>query len=149
MGAASSALLRFRSRLGLAETQFGAVEQASDIPGVTFEVDKAQGLSGYCDYLITRSPEYFYVQAPVLAVVEAKREDVLGGLGQCAAEMVAIRLFNERDGTPQAAVFGCVTSGNIWRFLKLDGPTLFIDQPEYYLQDVGKILGILVDIAGG
>jgi hypothetical protein len=40
-----------------------------------------------------------------------------------------------------------VTSGNVWRFLKLEGNTLAIDQPEYYLRDAGKILGILVGIA--
>ena len=46
-------------------------------------------------------------------------------------------------------MFGCVTSGSIWRFLKLEGSTLFIDQPEYYLRDAPKILGILVSIARG
>ena len=50
----------------------------------------------------------------------------------CRAEMVAIRLFNDREGTPLPAVFGCVTSGSIWRFLKLEKSTLFIDLPEYY-----------------
>ena len=63
--------------------------------------------------------------------------------------MVAIRLFNEREGTQVPAVFGCVTSGSTWRFLKLEGSTLFIDQPEYYLRDAPKILGILVSIARG
>jgi hypothetical protein len=80
-----------------------------------------------------------------VAVVEAKKEDPVAGLGQCAAEMVAIRLFNEREGTPVAAVFGCVTSGSNWRFLKLEGARLSIDRPEYYLRDAAKILGILVN----
>ncbi len=119
------------------------------LPGVTFEVDRSQGLTGFCDFLITQSEEFFYVQGPLLAVVEAKREDLVAGLGQCVAEMVAIRLFNEREGTPLPAVFGCVTSGSIWRFLKLQGQALSIDQPEYYLRDVAKILGILVSIARG
>jgi hypothetical protein len=76
--------------------------------------------------------------------VEAKKEDLVAGLGQCAAEMVAIRLFNEREGTPVPAVFGCVTSGSNWRFLKLESARLSIDRPEYYLRDAAKILGILV-----
>jgi hypothetical protein len=33
--------------------------------------------------------------------------------------------------------------------LKLQGATLFIDRQEYYLRDLAKILGILVDIARG
>src|SRR5437763_10131396 len=116
------------------------------LPGVTLEVDKARGLTGFCDFLIARSPELYYLQGPILAVVEAKKEDLVAGLGQCAAEMVAIRLFNEREGTPLPAVFGCVTSGNLWRFLKLERTTLYIDHPEYYLRDAARILGILVSI---
>ncbi|MCI0462568.1 MAG: hypothetical protein L0Z62_36930 [Gemmataceae bacterium] len=133
----------------LAEGKRRAGTTATVLPGVTFDVDKAQGLTGFCDFLITRSPEIYYVQGPILAVVEAKKEDIVTGLGQCAAAMVAIKLFNERENTPVPAVFGCVTSGSIWRFLKLEGTTLFIDLPEYYLRDVPKILGILVQIVRG
>jgi hypothetical protein len=117
-------------------------------PGVPLSVDEARGLTGVCDYLIARSAEIYYVEAPILAVVEAKREDLSAGLGQCAAEMVGIQLFNEREGTPMAAAYGCVTSGNLWRFLKLEGKALFIDVPEYGLGQLAKILAILVDIAG-
>lgn len=118
-------------------------------PGVTLEVDKEKGLVGICDYLMVRSPEIYFVEAPILAVAAAKSEDLVAVLGQCAAEMVAIQLFNERDGTPLPAVFGCVTSGSNWRFLKLEGSRLFIDRVEYYLHDLAKILGILVAIARG
>jgi hypothetical protein len=133
----------------LGEAKRRAGPAVTVLPGVALDVDRQQGLTGFCDYLITRSPEFYYVQGPILAVVEAKREDLIAGLGQCAAEMVAIRLFNEREGTPQRAVFGCVTSGSIWRFLELEGPTLSIDRPEYYLRDLPKILGILVSVARG
>ncbi|MCE9565524.1 MAG: hypothetical protein K8U57_26175 [Planctomycetes bacterium] len=85
----------------------------------------------------------------MFAAVEAKKEDISGGLGQCAAEMVAIRMFNENEKSPLPAVFGCVTSGNLWRFLKLEGNTLFIDKTEYYLSALPKLLGILVSIANG
>jgi hypothetical protein len=37
-----------------------------------------------------------------------------------------------------------VTSGTVWRFLKLEGNIVSIDAIEYYLTDVGKILGILL-----
>jgi hypothetical protein len=133
----------------LAEAKLRIGNSVNVLPGVTFDVDKEQGLSGFCDFLIARSPEIYYVEGPVLAVVEAKREDLVAGLGQCVAEMVAIRLFNEREGTALPAVFGCVTSGNVWRFLKLEESTLSIDQPEYYLHNASKILGILVNIARG
>jgi hypothetical protein len=133
----------------LAETKLKVGPSINVLPGVTFDVDKGQGLAGFCDFLIARSPEIFYVDAPIIAVVEAKKEDLISGLGQCVAEMVAIRLFNEREGTPLAVVFGCVSSGSNWRFLKLEGSNLLIDRPEYYLRDVAKVLGILVSIARG
>jgi hypothetical protein len=55
--------------------------------------------------------------------------------------------INEKEGTPIPVVHGCVTSGSNWRFLRLKEKNLVIDLPEYYIQDVAKILGILVTIA--
>jgi hypothetical protein len=133
----------------LAEAKRRAGTPVNVLPGVAFDVDRARGLSGFCDYLITRSSKIFYIQAPIVAVVEAKKEDLIAGLGQCVAEMVAIRLFNEREQSPTPIVHGCVTSGNLWRFLKLEGSTLTIDRPEYCLPELPKILGILVHMIRG
>jgi hypothetical protein len=132
----------------LAEAKRRATGPVNVLPGVTFEADKARGLSGFCDFLIARTAEYYYLKGPLVAVVEAKREDLIGGLGQCAAAMVGMRIFNEKDGTPVPAVYGCVTSGSVWRFLRLAGDTLAIDRREYYLREIGTILGILVQIMG-
>jgi hypothetical protein len=132
----------------LAEARRRAVGPANLLPGVTLEVDRARGLTGVCDYVITRTAEYYYLRGPLLAVIEAKREDLIAGLGQCAAAMVGIREFNARDGTDVPAVYGCVTSGNIWRFLRLTGTCLSIDRQEYYLHDVAKVIGIVVHIIG-
>ena len=117
-------------------------------PGVALTVYEARGLSGVCDYLVSRSAEMYFVEAPVVTVVEAKKEDLGRDSANACAEMVAIQLFNEREGTPLPAAFGCVTSGNLWRFLKLEGTALSIDRSEYGLRDVAKILGILVSIVG-
>src|SRR5262249_14388185 len=86
-------------------------------PGVALTADAARGRSGVGDCLIARSPEIYYVEAAIIAVVEAKREDLSAGLGQCVAEMVAIQLFNEREGMSEPVSYGCVTSGNLWKFL--------------------------------
>jgi hypothetical protein len=118
------------------------------LPGVTLDVDRSRGLSGFCDFVIAGSAEYYFLKGPLVAVVEAKREDLIGGLGQCAASMVAIREFNVSDGTPVDVVYGAVTSGSIWRFLKLSGSVLGIDPHEYYLHESGKIVAILVHMAG-
>jgi hypothetical protein len=133
----------------LAEAVRRAGIPANVLPGVEFDVDREQGLVGFCSYLIARSPAYFYVQSPIVAVVEAKKDDLIAGFGQCVAEMVAIRLFNEREQTATPFVHGCVTSGRSWRFLRLEGTTLSIDPPEYHLKDLSKILGILVSVIRG
>ncbi len=112
-------------------------------------VDEPNGLTGYCDYLIARSSKLFYLESPIVAVVEAKREDLIAGLGQCVAEMVAIQMFNEKDGRSLPVVYGSVTSGSNWRFLRLEGKSLSIDLPEYTLRDLAKILGILVSFVDG
>jgi hypothetical protein len=115
--------------------------------GITFDVDKERGLSGVCDWLLARSPERFFLSHPVVAVVEAKREDIPSGLGQCVAAMVGARVFNERAGLSAAPLYGAVTTGSNWRFVKLEGDLVLIDRLEYYLHQVGKILGILVTVA--
>ena len=117
--------------------------------GVDFTVDDKQGLSGVCDFLFTRSREHSVIVAPVLAVVEAKKEDLKPGLGQCIAELVAARLFNERKGTTVPALHGVVTTGTNWQFIKLVGQTVYLDREERYLNGARQILGILFQIVKG
>lgn len=133
----------------LAEAKRRAARPATIASGITFDVDRARSLTGVCDYLISRSPDRFFLRAPVFAAVEAKKEDIPGGVGQCVAELVAVRLFNDREGQPLPAVFGCVTSGNLWYFCKLQDQTVYLDVREYYLSDLPQILGILVAIING
>jgi hypothetical protein len=115
--------------------------------GITLDVDRDRGLTGSCDYILSRSPERFFLQQPVVAVLEAKREDIPAGLGQCVAMLVAAQAYNEREGRGGLPVHGAVTTGNVWRFLKLQGSAASIDRPEYYLHQLGKILGILQAMA--
>jgi hypothetical protein len=111
--------------------------------GKDFTVDPEQGLNGVCDYLISLSSEQLLILSPVIAVVEAKKEDLISGLGQCIAEMIAAQIFNQQEGNRINNIYGAVTSGTNWRFLKLENRTVYVDMVEYYIQDVGKILGIL------
>ena len=117
--------------------------EISFFSGIDFTIDPEKGLNGNCDFLISRSPELLILTAPVIIIVEAKKENINGGLGQCVAEMLGARIFNEREGNDIPAIFGAVTSGTNWRFLKLKDQVIEIDLTEYYLRDVNKILGIL------
>lgn len=114
--------------------------------GKELNVDPARGLTGVCDYLLSLSPEMYVVTAPLFVVTEAKNEDVSGGIPQCLAEMVAAQEFNQKRGTPLPVVHGVVTTGNIWRFLRLRGADAWIDRREYYLRDLGRIIGVLCHI---
>lgn len=111
--------------------------------GVELPADAAAGLTGTCDFLLSLTPEQIYVKAPVVTLVEAKRDDLGLGVGQCAAEMVGARIFNQRAGNVIETVYGAVTTGTMWRFLSLSGEQLVIDLDEYGIREVGRILGIL------
>lgn len=111
--------------------------------GIDFTVNPEIGLNGICDFLITRSPELLIVRAPVIAIVEAKKENISSGLGQCVAEMLAAQIFNQQEGKDIKVILGTVTTGTVWKFLKLEGTAVEIDTTEYLLSNVNKILGIL------
>jgi hypothetical protein len=112
--------------------------------GVEFNVDMARGLRGVCDYLLSLSPEQLTVEAPVVVVVEAKNENMKQGINQCIAEMVAAQLFNQERHNVIETVYGVVTTGNVWKFLRLVGTVVYIDRMEYYIKEVERIVGILV-----
>jgi hypothetical protein len=112
--------------------------------GVDFNVDNQQGLNGFCDFLISLSKEQLFVRAPIITLVESKNENLKLGLAQCIAEMLAAQLFNEHKQNAIKIIYGAVTIGTIWQFLKLEDKTISIDLTEYYIKDVKKILGILI-----
>jgi hypothetical protein len=118
-------------------------DRISLFSGVDFTVDSDLGLNGSCDFLISRSVEFLIVSAPAILIVEAKKENINAGLGECVAEMYAAQLFNEREGNQVSRIYGVVTTGEIWKFLMLEGQSVQIDLLEYFLNQVDKILGIL------
>lgn len=95
--------------------------------------------------MISRSPEQLFIDAPAVVVVEAKKEDLNGGLGQCVAQMIAAQRFNEQNNQSVPTIFGTVTTGDRWKFLKLESNTVTIGLLEYNLPPVEQVLGILVN----
>ena len=118
--------------------------QVSVFSGTNFTVDIALGLNGVCDFLISRSSEQFEIEAPAVMLVEAKRDNINSGLGECIAEMVAAQRFNDINNNSISTIYGSVTSGTAWRFLKLEGQTVTIDVRDYPFPPVEVILGMLV-----
>jgi hypothetical protein len=127
--------------------------------GQELTVDKALGLNGICDFIISRSPVKVKLSSPVVAIVEAKKGVMQDSWGQpatqdseeaseqsvavCIAEMVAAQRFNRHRQEPDTPIYGIVTTGNLWQFLVLEDRQVSIDNQEYPLEPVERILGIL------
>ena len=127
----------------LAEVRTLLERRVSLFSGIDFTVDAAQGLNGECDFLFSKSPEQLLLRAPVVSVVEAKNESFKNGIAQAGAEMVAAHIFNERKNQPLERVYGAVTTGDAWQFLKLEQQVLFVDKRRYDLDNLPEILGII------
>lgn len=132
----------------LSEVWARSHRQVAVYSGVEFNVDVARGLNGVCDFVLGHSKQVYFIEAPVLAVVEAKRDSIADGLGQCAAAMIAAQLFNEQKGKPFDVTYGCVTTGAGWKFLRLTGRQLDIDIDEYSISQPDRILGVLLHCCG-
>lgn len=111
--------------------------------GRDFTVDTSLGLNGTCDFLISRSAEQLEIEAPAVVLVEAKRDSLNIGLGQCIAEMVAAQMFNQTNNRDIPVVYGATTSGTAWRFMQLEGKVVTIDLTDYPLPPLDSILGML------
>ncbi|ALF54926.1 hypothetical protein ACX27_22235 [Nostoc piscinale CENA21] len=112
--------------------------------GADFTVVPALGLTGVCDFLLSRSPEQLEIEAPAVVIIEAKKADLNSGIGQCIAEMIAAQKFNEINNQAISTIYGSVTNGTAWRFLQLTEQNVTIDLTDYPLPPVDVILGILV-----
>ena len=114
--------------------------------GIDFNVDEENGLVGVCDFVISLSPLQESLEAPIIILVEAKNVDVKQGIGQCVAEMLAAQRFNAKKGNDIPRVYGASTTGTEWRFLKLEGHTLYLDMGVYSIDRCDKLLGILASM---
>ncbi len=128
--------------LGAIKKQFS--DKISLFSGVDFNVDSELGLNGFCDFIIANSTQQFFIESPVITLVEAKNDNLKSGLAQCAAEMVAAQIFNARQENKIAKVYGAITTGTVWQFLELESQTVVLDLKEYSIENLPKILGILI-----
>jgi hypothetical protein len=116
--------------------------------GYTFDVDKDQSLVGICDYILSNKIDSLEIKSPIFCLVEAKNRTTMEGIPQVASEMIAAQIFNDRENNPIPIMYGCVSTGTEWLFLKLEHKTLTIDTDRYYLTatDLPRLLGTLNEI---
>ena len=71
---------------------------------------------------------------------------VVAGLrvGSCKGKVLEMKLAkHQQKGNEIKTIYGSVTTGTNWKFMRLSGQIIEIDLNEYFINDVRKILGIL------
>jgi len=114
--------------------------------GEVLNVDKENGLNGECDFLLSQNTGSYTIDTPIISIVEAKKHDIDLGINQCTAQMYGASLYNKKKGKFAEIIYGCVTTGSEWRFLKLENNLLSIDEEIYNLKELPTILGIFQHI---
>ena len=116
-------------------------KQVSIFSGFNLDVDLKQELNGECDFILVKGNTKFLVETPILGIVEAKKQDLDLGIPQVIAQLIGAINFKNNN---IKEVFGAVTTGEIWQFLKLDKDyNVFIDKKKYYINNIEEILGVL------
>jgi hypothetical protein len=113
--------------------------------GIDLTVDKKRGLSGECDFILSNRPTR-YLEAAIVGLVEAKKNDIDVGVPQCVAQMLAARIFNAKHHSTIQTIYGCVTTAEAWQFLMLEGEVIILDSERYYIKDIPTVLGVLQSI---
>jgi hypothetical protein len=121
-------------------------DKISLFSGESIEADKAQGLVGELDFAFTLKPHAYLLETPILATVEAKKQDFEAGITQCIAQLTGIQQLNAQENKDLPTLFGCVSTGYEWQFLRLDGKNVVTDTERLPIEEVGKILGIFKEI---
>lgn len=110
--------------------------------GEELTVNPDEDLSGACDFFFAASPDAYVLEAPIVALSEAKDEDLEWGIAQCSAQMIAAQRFNSQRGKPTPVVWGCATTAGEWKFLKLTESTLYVDEQSYFIDRLELLLGV-------
>ena len=114
--------------------------------GEIIKADASQGLNGEIDFVFSRTPETLKPKNPLLIVREAKLGLIDGSVDQAAAQMIGMRVFNEKKGHPEEVIYGSVTDGITWRFLKLEGNNFYVDTHKFTIDNLPLLLGVLQKI---
>ena len=121
-------------------------DRFSVFSGAFLDVDSTRGLNGECDFMLTLTPDTVSLTGPLFTIVEAKKNEIDTALGQCAAQLIGAERYNQADGISLPALYGCVTTGTDWKFMRLTNKTLQIDSGLYFINEPARLLGIFQHI---
>jgi hypothetical protein len=114
--------------------------------GAVLNADDTKGLNGECDFILSSGKQSLAIDTPLFCMIEAEDNDIEKNIPQCIAQMEGARLYNQNEGKNLNAIYGCVTTGTEWQFLKLENQLCFIDEKRYYINDLPSLLGVLQTI---
>jgi len=110
--------------------------------GGVLNVDRENGLVAECDFILTKDTGSVSINYPIITIAEAKNQDMQAGINQCAAQLYGAVKFNEQSSATVGKIYGCATTGQVWKFMCLDNSTFFLDKTTYFSSEVDKILGV-------
>lgn len=110
--------------------------------GETLNYDKKLGLAGEIDFILSKKTDSYGLNFPLLAIVEAKRNDFELGIPQCIAQLIAANKYNEALGTHIPKLYGCVTTADEWLFIEFQGKDVTIDKKKYKIDNIDELLGV-------
>ena len=125
----------------MVEVKYRNKDKMNILSGENMSVSKDVSLTGECDFIFIKDPYAFTVESLIFCLVEAERHDLIGGLGQCAAQMVGARMLNEQEGVNYPVIYGCVTTGSDWQFLKFENQLITIENNLKYINELPYLLG--------
>ncbi len=126
----------------MVEMKFKNMDKMNVLSGENMDVAKDQSLTGECDFIFVKDPDALTVESLIFCLVEAEKNDLMGGMGQCTAQMVGARMLNEQDGVSFPVIYGCATTGLDWQFLKLENQLVTIESSVKYINELPQLLGI-------
>jgi len=139
-----------KSELIISPVLLEVIDRNSDFftfySGENLPADRARGLSGECDFVISRNTGSFAINMPILTVIEAKRDNIEAGVDQCAAQLYGASLINQGLGHPVPVYYGCVTNARDWLFMRFERNQYRIDNRRYQLDRLPELLGVFQHI---
>lgn len=118
-------------------------QKFSFFSGYQLNVLPEKGLRGFCDFILSKKYNAVLLESPLLVVVEAKlREDLPDALPQCIAAMYAAQILNQRNDENLPYIYGVVTNGQEWLFVKLANMMAYVDTERYFTARLPQLLGV-------
>lgn len=102
-------------------------------------------LTGIPDYLISKRSELGKIifDHPLLAVVEAKKDNFSQGWAECNLEMIAMQKINKNE---ELAIYGLVSNGEIWEIAKLEKQVFTFYRQRFVIENLDLLFNALVSI---